>query len=257
MPDVSSFLDDKFFAQLRQDFLVDARERLDTIETAATEIDDADNPVLIRIGREAHSLKGIAGSLGFPSITLIAHYLEDYLAELRTLGDRHATNVLQFVDCMRRIVESGADPGDARTSELLRTLPAHAARDIVANEATLVEVLLVTPSRVVGHKLTGELRSLGFRVHTVRSPWEALETTARTRPDLVITSAIMDGVNGIDLARAFRAISATEDINIALATTLSRDSAEMARLPENVAIVRLGPALSDDLADAVLRFDLG
>ncbi|MFQ5466865.1 MAG: hypothetical protein ACE5DS_01910, partial [Kiloniellaceae bacterium] len=52
-------------------------------------------------------------------------------------------------------------------------------------------------------------------------------------------------------------VLATEDINIALATTLSRDSAEMARLPENVAIVRLGPALSDDLADAVLRFDLG
>ncbi|RMD65326.1 MAG: response regulator [Alphaproteobacteria bacterium] len=256
MADVSGFLDDQIFAALRQDFLVEARERLDDMEAVVTGCDGDSAEALICLHREAHSLKGFAGSVGFPSITLIAHRLEDYLAEVRVLDRIHADNVLIFIDRLRAIVEAGQDPGDAKTGALLRTLPAHIGLGIDANEIRRIEVVLVTPARAVGRMVAAELRALGLRVTTLHSPWEAIETTARTEPDLVITSAVMDGVTGIDLARALRAMSVTEHLNLALLTSLAADDPTMRRLPGNVPVIRLGPSLTEELADVVTHYAL-
>jgi len=216
---------------------------------------------LLTVRREAHSLKGLAASLGFPSITIIAHRLEDFVAELAKLGKAQAREILIFVDCLRDIVDAGSDPGDTKTKVLLRGLPAHTggktqAGNFVVNKARLVEVLLIAPGRAVRHMITAELRSLGFRVNNADSPWQALEMAARTKPDLIITSAVMDQLTGIDLARALRAISPTKDLPLALLTSLGADHPDMKRLPKDVAIVPLNQAVTEALGDLVTRFDL-
>jgi CheY-like chemotaxis protein/HPt (histidine-containing phosphotransfer) domain-containing protein len=254
----SSYLDDQIFAQLRADFLADARERLDAIEASAMASGEADT--LLTIRREAHSVKGLAGSLGFPSITLIAHRLEDFTAEMARLSEENARDVLAYVDCLRTIVDAGRDPGDSKTSALLRSLPAHSGRghaDFQVGEARQVEVLLVAPGRAVRRMITGELRSLGFRVSTASSPWQALEMAARTQPDLVITSAVMDELSGIDLARAMRAISVTKTLPLALLTSFDAGHPDMARLPADIAVVHLNRKVTDELGDLITRFELG
>ncbi len=260
MPDTAPYMDDDIFAQLRQDFLTDTRERLDHMESAATESEDAN--ALLSIRREAHSIKGMAGSIGFPSITTIAHRLEDFVAELTGLSEAHASQVLVYIDCLRVIVESGRDPGDQNTATILRALPAHihvpdSPGDFEVKAARRVEVLLIAPGRAVRQMITGELRALGFRVSAVSSPWQALELAARTQPDLVITSAVMDQLSGIDLARALRAMAATENQPLALLTSLEDTHPDLKRLPGDVAVIHLNRAVTDELGDMVTRFDLG
>ncbi len=261
MLNVSDYLDDDIFAQLRQDFLADARERLDAMESALGGAGGAARDALMTVRREAHSLKGLAGSLGFPSVTIVAHRLEDFVVELTGLNKTQAREVLVFVDCLRDIVEAGCDPGDEKVNALLRRLPVHTVRAVPTasfdvNKARRVEVLLVAPGRAVRAMITAELRSLGFRVSNAHSPWQALEIAARTKPDLIITSAVMDQLTGIDLARALRAISPTASLPLALLTSLDADHPDMKRLPKDVAIVHLNKTVTEDLGDLVTRFDL-
>lgn len=260
MPNAAAYLDDDIYAQLRQDFLTDTRERLDLMETATAGPEGAD--ALLSIRREAHSIKGMAGSIGFPSLTIISHRLEDFVAELTDLSEAHASQVLAYIDCLRGIVEDGRDPGDKKTAAILRALPAHtggplAVGDFEVKAARRVEVLLVVPGRAVRQMITGELRALGFRVSTVPSPWQALELAARTKPDLVITSAVMDQLSGIDLVRALRAMAATENQPLALLTSLEDSHPDMKRLPGDVAVIHLNRAVTDELGDMITRFDLG
>ncbi|MFQ5775628.1 MAG: Hpt domain-containing protein [Kiloniellaceae bacterium] len=255
MSDPAIHLDDKILAQLRQDFLADAWERLESMERAVS-----DGPVgeegLLTIRREAHSLKGMGGSFGFPSVTLLAHRLEDYLAQLSALTPRQVADVDAFLDCLRSIFDLGQDAGDRRTSEMIRRLPAHPSVEILEGKARDVEILLITPSRAVSRMLVGELRSLGYRVTTARTPWEAMEMAVCAPPDLVITAAVMDRVNGVDLARAFRAMAATEQLRLALLTSFSSEHPEMRRLPSDVPIIRLGRSLTGDLAKVITDFGL-
>ncbi len=262
MQDAAAYLDDGIFAQLRQDFLTDTRERLDEMESAASDDKSTGGNALLTIRREGHNIKGLAASLGFSSITIIAHRLEDFVAELTDLTDSHVSDVLVYIDCIRGIVEDGNDPGDSKTAEILRTLPAHTGGsmtggDFEVKEARRVEVLLVAPGRAVRRMITGELRALGFRVSTTLSPWQALEMAARTQPDLVITSAVMDQLTGIDLVRAMRAIAPTKDLPLALLTSLEADHPDMKRLPDDVAIIHLNRTVTDELGDLVTRFDFG
>ena len=256
MNDVSAYLDDKVFAQLRQDFLADARDRLDVMETAAGSAEADGAQALLTVRREAHNLKGLGTSFGFPAITVIAHLLEDFAAEMTTLSGRYVADALTFIDCMRGIADQAEDPGDKRLGEILRTLPAHATPDFEVGESLQIEVLLMVPSQTLRRMLTSELRALGGRVNTVHSPWQGLEMAARTAPDLVISSAVIDQVSGIDMARALRAMSATEKLPIALITSLADDHPELKRLPRDVAIIHLGKSLSEDLGDAVTRLAL-
>jgi chemotaxis protein histidine kinase CheA len=261
MNDASAYLDDQVIARLRQDFLADARDRLDSMESAA-EFAAGSAPAdgaqaLLAIRREAHNLKGLGASFGFPALTMIAHRLEDFAAELSTLSGRYVSDALKFVDCMRDIVDRGRDPDDRRVGEIMRALPAHASPEFEVGESRQIEILLLVPSQTLRRMLSAELRALGGRVSTVQSPWQWLEMAARTAPDLVISSAIIDQVSGIDMACALRAMSVTERLPIALVTSLGDDHPDLKRLPNDVAIVRLGRSLSEDLGDAVTRLALG
>lgn len=75
------FLDPEIFA----DFIVEAREHLETIEPALLELEKTpDNSALLNdIFRPMHSLKGASGFLGLNKINGLAHKAENILDELR------------------------------------------------------------------------------------------------------------------------------------------------------------------------------
>ncbi len=242
---------DRIVAQLRQEFLADARERIDLIERAF-----AGAETLVTIRREAHNLKGLAGSFGFPAVSLIAHRLEDYISELETLDARHLADVAVFVDRLADIIEAGRDPGDDAAGEIVRKLPAHPGAEIAPASAREVEVLLVAPSKAVSQIALHALRALGYRVTTARTAWEAIEIAVRTRPDLIITSAVMAGASGIDLLRALAVMTATEGLPVAVLTSFSRDHQELRRLPSQVPVIRLSGCFEEDLAEIVTSVGL-
>ncbi len=256
MVSVAQNFHDPVIAQLRQEFLIDAAERIDVIHDTLETTNGSGECALLAIRREAHKLKGMGGSFDFPVISLIARRLEDYMANLRALDAQNVADIKDYAGHLGKIIESGQDLDDEAAAVLLRHLPAHPASESESLECHDVEVLLVSPSLAVSQITAHALRTLGCRVTTVGSAAEAIEIAVRTRPDLVVTSAVMDGVSGIDLVRALAAMSATEDLHSAVLTSFSKKHQQLKSLPPEVPVIRLGRNLNENLADVISGFGL-
>lgn len=102
----------------RDEFTGEAEELLDTLSRDLVEFEsqgrDVRPEVINKIFREVHSLKGLAGMLGFGEISELAHSLEDMLDRLR-MGKIEITKDLidllyDAVDSLNRLVISVHDP---------------------------------------------------------------------------------------------------------------------------------------------------
>src|ERR1700737_3028813 len=102
----------------RDEFTSEAEELLDTLSRDLVEFEsqgrDVRPEVINKIFREVHSLKGLAGMLGFGEISELSHSLEDMLDRLR-MGKveitKHLLDVLyDSVDGLNRLVISIHDP---------------------------------------------------------------------------------------------------------------------------------------------------
>ena len=82
---------DQILAKLRGELLTDALERLEDIAEELVKSSSPGNDseeTLLAVRRQFHSLKGMGGSFGFPTITLVAHRLEDYLARAHVINSK-------------------------------------------------------------------------------------------------------------------------------------------------------------------------
>jgi len=102
-----------------------------------------------------------------------------------------------------------------------------------------------------------ELRACGYRVVAARTPFEAFELAFRMKPDMLMTSAVMDGIGGVDLVRAFAAMSATTNMPAVLLTSLDSGHSDLRDLPQDIPVVRLWRYFPEDFAEVVVRYQLG
>ena len=72
-----------------------------------------------------------------------------------------------------------------------------------------------------------------------------------SKPDLVIISAVMPSLEGIDLAVALASMSATRNIPLAVITSLDKDDDSLKLLPKRVPILFKGESFADDLFKAL------
>ena len=96
-------------AQLLHIFAEETNERLDRIVEVllAVECGGAPADAVDSLFRDAHSIKGNAGMVGFDEAQRIAHAMEDVLEEARTAGaleGRRATPLLEATDAIRRVI---------------------------------------------------------------------------------------------------------------------------------------------------------
>lgn len=254
-PDIDFGAIDNMVAKLSQEFLVDTVDTLSELgilvsETIAGKVEAV--YALPTIRRETHTLKGLGTSFGFPSLTVIAHRLENYLVDLETLDKRQMEDVLKFFDRMQEIADTGVNPDDEAVSKIVRALPAKGAASEDFEAVSDLEILLVAGSRIVGRAIEGELNKRGYRVVTVTSPIDVFEMAIRTRPDMIIASALMDKISGIDLARALKSMTATQDIPFALLTSFDASHPELRKLPSGVALLHHDRDINAEIDDAVL-----
>ncbi|MDR1243495.1 MAG: chemotaxis protein CheA [Deltaproteobacteria bacterium] len=98
--------------ELFNDFIIESREHLETIEPNLLELEkEPDNLALLNeIFRPMHSLKGASGFLGLNRINMLAHRAENVLDELRK-GSMHVTSemmdlVLSAKDALQQMVDN-------------------------------------------------------------------------------------------------------------------------------------------------------
>ncbi|MDR2488473.1 MAG: chemotaxis protein CheA [Desulfovibrio sp.] len=129
------FMDPELFA----DFIVEAKEHLETIEPNLLELEKTpDNlSILNEIFRPMHSLKGASGFLGLNKINVLAHRCENVLDGLRkgtmAVNSEIMDVILSSTDALRQIIdclESSNTEGDVDTSQIIVTLDAIMAGDL-------------------------------------------------------------------------------------------------------------------------------
>ncbi len=92
------------------DFITECQEMLDMVEPEMLSASSIDKNLANKIFRPVHSMKGVAGSFGFDTMTKVAHASETFLSIFRT-GDyqsddkEHLDVFLQTFDFLRMLLE--------------------------------------------------------------------------------------------------------------------------------------------------------
>ncbi len=110
-------------AELLQLFQDEATERLDDMDGAllAAETGNVPPDTIDALFRNAHTIKGAAGILGFSDMAALAHAAEDILALARSRGVLHpdlAVPLLRATAALRARVGGAAEPFDDLIAEL-------------------------------------------------------------------------------------------------------------------------------------------
>ena len=88
-------------------------------------------------------------------------------------------------------------------------------------------ILVVDDDPEIVTMVSLRLGKRGYRVLTAVDGVEALATTKRDHPDLVILDVMMPGKNGWEVARAIRTDPATEKIKVVMLTAIGESVNEM------------------------------
>ncbi len=122
---------DMFDPEIFSEFVIEAREHLDSIEPSLLELekDPGNLKLLDDIFRPMHSLKGASGFLGLNVINALAHNAENFLDALRkgnlSLSTEIMDVVLEATDKLRQLIdnlEQSSQEGDVETATTIATI---------------------------------------------------------------------------------------------------------------------------------------
>ena len=244
---------DATFQALRGEFLEDSTEDLQNLISFLNEAMASSRPmqVVLRDARRvAVNLVGGANGFELPLIGVAAQRFDDYIASLSATDNRGLGNLISYADTLLDLLNL-PDQNEESASQLMRRLPAKGSFDPEEVDVREIEVLLVMSPGVATLVIERELLECGYRVTTVGNSFKALEFAARALPDLIIVSAVMPDLEGIDLMLALKAMPATRNIGAALITSLDPEHPSLQHLPPTVPIIQKSASFGDDLAKAL------
>ncbi len=229
------------------EFTSEAEELLDTLSRDLVEFEsqgkDVRPEVINKIFREVHSLKGLAGMLGFSEISELSHSLEDMLDRLR-MGkvkiDRGLMDLLyDSVDSLNRLVIAISDPSVGklvdvtalarRIHQAISNQPQQKAGDTLS-ELTLDEQTRKSLTEYEEHRLLENVRG-GKQILSVQVRFDFSDFDEKLR---ALTASLSEGGEVIS---TLPAIDDSGGSGIAFrllyGSTLNRD-AVAAMAPESV-----------------------
>ena len=238
---------------LRNEFLEDSSEELLNLISYLNEAQAGGRPMEVALRdarRVAVSLVGGANSFEVPLAGVAAQRFDDYIASLSADDTRGLPNLIAYAETLIDLLVA-PDDNEESAAKLVRRLPAKGSFDPEEVDVREIEVLLVMTPGVATRVIERELMECGYRVTTVGSSFKALEFATRALPDLIIVSAIMPDLEGIDLMLALKAMPATRNIGAALITSLDADHSSLQHLPPTVPIIKKSASFGDDLTKAL------
>lgn len=203
--------------QLTQNFIDSNFDRLNALDEIIDNIynarGDRGKQYMVLL-HEIHSLKGNAGTFGFPLVSVICHRLEDYLESSKRLEKNQWLEVQKFLDEIHKIFEHGSDPDQSLHSSILANLPSSA----IKSKALDSMVLLVMEPGVIRTILGTALMEEGVHVSYAVNSIEALNMALTLKPDMIAAGQQLTPITGLELANALRGIAATKNISFVLLT---------------------------------------
>jgi len=238
---------------LREEFINETRDELEDLLLLLEQTRSQQHPSgdLINEARKfAHVLVGQGTNVGLRLISTVAHRLGIYLDGCEPLTERGIKDIERYIDTLSDIIQ-GKISRDTDPSTLVRALPPKTSFEVSEVEIRNTEVLLVMLDGTATKFVEREMQQCGYRVSNVASPFDALPLVIQTKPDLVIISAVLPDLSGIDFAIALSSMPETRNMPIALITSFPRDHESLQFLPDSVPVIQKGPSFGDDLVEAL------
>jgi CheY-like chemotaxis protein/HPt (histidine-containing phosphotransfer) domain-containing protein len=240
--------------ELRQEFVDEAVETLQGLDVTLDAARNGHVPeaqVVDEFRRAAVRLRGPAGGFGLRALATVCHRLDDYLTHApAALPPRTWDDLQRFLDLMLSLAE-GRLPPETDPASLVRTLPPRLGFELGDIQIRSVEVMLVMPHGAQTRYVERELQQCGYRVAVVSDTIEAFAHVVQAKPDLIVVSALMPHLDGIDLAMGLAAMPSTRNIPIAVITSLDPGDERLELLPKKIPVVHKGPSFGDDLFAAL------
>ena len=253
-PQPTSGRPEEVLDQLRIEFGDETREILDALDVtldSGRQGRASHGEVVTAFRRAAIRLRGQAANFGFGALSAVAHRLDAFLQDAPTpLPPRAWGDLQSYIDWMAKLLECGTG-AETDTSAVIRQLPPKLGFALGDIEIRNVEVMLVMPHGTQTHFVERELQQCGYRVTVVPDTMLAFSLVLQTLPDLIIVSAVMPGLDGIDLAIGFTSMPTTRNIPMAVITSLPPEDERLNLLPRKVPVLRKGPSFADDLFAAL------
>ncbi|MBX9635497.1 MAG: Hpt domain-containing protein [Magnetospirillum sp.] len=239
--------------ELRQEFVDEAVETLQNLDVTLDSGRNghaSGNQVVDEFRRAAMRLRGPAGNFGLRGLAAVARRLDDYLANApAVLPPRVWEDLQSFLDVMLAQAESRQPENDL--AGLVRGLPLRLGFELGDIQVRNVEVMLVMPHGTQTHYVERELQQCGYRVSIIPDTIEAFAHVVQTKPDLIVVSALMPHLDGIDLAIGLASMPSTRNIPIAVITSLDEGDERLSLLPKKIPVVHKGQTFGDDLFKAL------
>jgi CheY-like chemotaxis protein len=251
--------DPDYDAQLRLEFrdqMLDRLANMNGVLAALREGRKADG-VIAEFLRDTQTLKALTAGYGYPVINMVAQRLETYLATLSEWLPRALDDIQRHSDLIGDLVERPEQPDPAAAAALLQALPTGFSFDIGDVIVKKIEIMLVTPSKLVGKLVGGELAACGFRPILLQDPLEALAQAVRIVPGMILASVVMEPINGVELVRALKILRVTRNCPMAVLTSLDADHKPLNDLTPDLAVIHTGADFGADFAAVTARFNLG
>ncbi len=233
-------------AGLLAEFVGEAQERVADLTRRIPKGDG-----LPELRRFVFDLAGQARNFGLSMLETVADQAQNYLTATTALDDRAIDDLGQYLDVIQDMLngEQG-DEGDIR--QMVRGLPVRRGVEIdEVPEVRDIEVVLVMSPGTQQTFVERELRACGYRATAIPDTLKGLAYATRAKPDMMIISAVMPQLSGIDLALALAVIPTTRNIPVAVITSLDATDPQLKALPNSVALIRKTSAFGDDLTKAL------
>ena len=245
---------DDFLENLKQDFIESADDRLDDVSNLINQmygIKD-DNPVeMIDVKRHIHTIKGNGTSFGLPSLSVLAHALEDYMETASEIGKARLNNIQVFVDAMRRIVDVGDGPTAEETAAIIRELPIKRSESFANSALKGLKVLMYMPQGIQRKIIGKELSRFGFDVTNAETFTQAIDMALVHNPTLVIASMHTEPVTGLEFAEMLNVPAKLTNTSFLLMTAGDLED----DLPANTTCIRKGAQFSIDFIQFLRNHD--
>ncbi len=245
-------------AQYETEALDEARDVVNSLELRMQQIRGgtlSSEEAATLLAQDASNLRLKAKAINLPGLTPLSHRLDEYLSQAKQITPKHLDDLQRFSDRISSILDGDALPPE-EIAEVIRKLPHKSTFDVADVSVTDTEVTLIMPQLTAAKVVERELAACGYRVSTVLDPIEAFQIVLETRPDLIITTAVMPRLSGIDFACALASMPVTKQIPVAVLTSLEPNHPDLKALPMSVGIIRRGAQFGTDLADTLQRFGI-
>ncbi|WP_417317467.1 response regulator [Emcibacter sp.] len=207
------------------------------------------------LAQDASNLRLKVKAVKLPGLSAICQRLDDYLWHMDEIKDGNIKDLQQFSDKIMSLLDGTSAPVEDVAADI-QALPHHSTFEVGEVKKTDKDVTLVLPQKAAARVVERELVECGYRVSTVLDSLDAFEIILETKPDLVITTAVMPRLSGIDLACALKSMPTTKNVAVAILTSMELDHPDLKALPMSVGIIRRGEHFGNDLAEVLQRFGI-